>query len=183
MPKQKKILLHTCCAPCLIYPAGKLIKDGFEVTGFFYNPNIHPQEEYQNRRKAVEDLSGKDNIKVIYPEYSDSQFFAALNENKEAPERCSLCWGLRLKETACEAKKNGCNFFTTTLLVSPYQDQEILRKIGVDTAREEGVEFYYEDFRPGFRTAHNEARAKGIYCQKYCGCVYSEKERHEKLPR
>ena len=91
-----------------------------------------------------------------------------------------LCWELRLKKTALFAKDNGYSFFSSTLLVSPYQDQDALKKIGEKIAVESGVAFYYEDFRPGFRKAHEDAKAQGFYCQKYCGCIYSEIERFHK---
>ena len=84
------------------------------------------------------------------------------------------------KAAAKQAKEKGLDCFSTTLLVSPYQNQELLKKIGDDIAAEEGIRFYYEDFRPGFRKAHDEAKAKRVYCQKYCGCIYSELERYTK---
>jgi len=172
------LLLHTCCAPCLIYPLEKLKLEGFKVTGFFYNPNIHPLSEYTRRKEAL-GILGPD-AEIIYPEYAPQEFFREVNLNKEAPYRCAVCWKVRLKETARKAKELGFQYFTTTLLVSPYQDNELLKKIGNEVAVEAHVEFYYADFRLGFRKAHNEARAKGIYCQKYCGCVYSEIERGNK---
>jgi len=175
-----KLLLHTCCAPCLIYPLEILREKGFEVTGFFYNPNVHPFSEYKNRKQAIEDFSKGVSCEAIYPEYNPTEFFQAVNLREVNPGRCPVCWGLRLKRTAQEAKEKGFNHFSTTLLVSPYQDIELIKKIGADIAEEEGVGFYYEDFRPGFRKAHDEARAKGIYCQKYCGCIYSEMERCRK---
>ena len=175
-----KLLLHTCCAPCLIYPLQRLRKQKLEVTGFFYNPNIHPLFEYQERRKAVVKFSSKENIEIIYPEYIPSEFLYAVNLNKDKPERCSICWSLRLKKTAKAAREEEFTHFSTTLLVSPYQDQEILRKIGNDIAQEEQIDFYYEDFRPGFKEAHDLAKKLGIYCQKYCGCIYSEIERYSK---
>jgi predicted adenine nucleotide alpha hydrolase (AANH) superfamily ATPase len=173
-----KLLLHTCCAPCLIYPLESLKEKGFKVSGFFYNPNIHPFSEYKNRKKAVEDFF-KD-IQVIYPQYRPEEFFQAINKKENPPERCSLCWRLRLKEAAKTAKEKGFEFFSTTLLVSPYQDQELLKKIGSDISQELGVEFYYEDFRPGFKAAHAQAKQQGIYCQRYCGCIYSELEQCKK---
>jgi predicted adenine nucleotide alpha hydrolase (AANH) superfamily ATPase len=136
--------------------------------------------EYKNRKQAVEDLSKACDIKVIYPEYNPAEFFQAVNLKEANPERCSICWALRFKKTAKEAKEKGLNYFSTTLLVSPYQDQEILKNIGNDIAQEEGISFYYEDFRSGFRKAHDAAKAKGIYCQNYCGCIYSEVERYSK---
>jgi predicted adenine nucleotide alpha hydrolase (AANH) superfamily ATPase len=175
-----KVLLHVCCAPCLLYTRAQLERKGHEVQGFFYNPNIHPFAEYNNRTRALEQLAGASALEVLYPEYRVQEFFHAINGREIAPERCCLCWQLRLKATAREAKARAMDAFTTTLLVSPYQDHEQLRALGEEAAKESGVEFYYEDFRPGFRTAHDEAKAKGIYCQKYCGCSYSEVERFSK---
>lgn len=178
-----KLLLHACCAPCLIYPAQKLKKDGNDITGFFYNPNIYPQDEYQKRRKALIDLSTTEGVEIIYPEYIPSEFSSAIKTKEESPERCKICWSLRLQKTARFAKQNGFAAFSTTLLVSPYQDQESLKEIGNRISETEGVYFHYEDFRPGFQQAHLEARAAGIYCQKYCGCFYSFKEKCQKSAR
>ncbi len=178
-----KLLLHTCCAPCLIYPLERLRSQGFEVTGFFYNPNIHPFSEYGNRRQAVESYAKESGIEVICPDYQPQEFFRAINLKETAPARCLICWKLRLKKTAQAARENGFSQISTTLLVSPYQDQELLKKIGSEVALEEGVEFYYEDFRPGFREAHHKAYAAGIYCQKYCGCIYGEIEQCRKSAR
>lgn len=175
-----KLLLHTCCAPCLIYPLERLREKKFEVTGLFYNPNIHPFIEYKNRKQAVADFSRLIDVEIGYPEYKPEDFFQAVNKKEAAPERCVICWSLRLKKTAQDAREKGFNYFSTTLLVSPYQDQGALKKIGEDVSKSTGIEFYYEDFRPGFRKAHDEARAGGIYCQKYCGCIYSEVQRCRK---
>ena len=173
-----KILLHTCCAPCLIYPLEQLKAKGFEVEGLFYNPNIHPFAEYKSRKQAITNL-GED-IKVNFADYDPAEFFQAINGKEYGGGRCAICWKLRLKKTAQEAKEKGFTHFTTTLLVSPYQDQELLKRSGNEAGSETGVEFYYEDFRPGFRKAHNQAKLKGVYCQKYCGCIYSEMERCKK---
>ena len=178
-----KLLLHTCCGPCEIYPLQQLRHKGLEVNGFFYNPNIHPLSEYKNRRQAVEDFSRVANVDIIFPDYDPAEFFRAINEREANPGRCSLCWELRLKKTAKAARENGFDYFSTTLLVSPYQDQEGLKKIGSDIAKETGSEFYYEDFRPGFRKAHSEAKGEGLYLQKYCGCIYSEIERSAKCKK
>jgi epoxyqueuosine reductase len=175
-----KILLHICCAPCLIYPWERLRKNGFQAEGLFYNPNIHPFAEYKARRAAVEGLAKEAGVKVAYRAYAPAEFFRAINLKEEASARCAICWSLRLKKTAQTAKAEGLGAFTTTLLVSPYQDQELLKAIGQKMAQEEGVEFYYEDFRAGFRKARDQARVKEIYCQKYCGCLYSEMERYNK---
>ncbi|MCX5709945.1 MAG: epoxyqueuosine reductase QueH [Candidatus Omnitrophica bacterium] len=175
-----KLLLHTCCAPCEIFPLEQLRSKGFEVAAFFYNPNIHPLSEYKNRKQALADYSKIVNLGVTFPEYDPKEFFQAVNGKESNPGRCEICWGLRLNRTAKEAKVKGFTHFTTTLLVSPYQDQSLIKKCGEEAAKNSGVEFYYEDFRPGFRKAHDEAKAKGIYCQKYCGCIYGEIEQCRK---
>jgi predicted adenine nucleotide alpha hydrolase (AANH) superfamily ATPase len=164
----------------MIYPLEQLRSKDFAVTGFFYNPNIHPLGEYNNRKEALDKLGLNYDCEVMYPEYQPQEFFRAVNLKETTPERCALCWKLRLQRTAEAAKEKGFTHFSTTLLVSPYQDQELLKRIGNDVAEDTGAEFYYEDFRPGFREAHNKAHALGIYCQRYCGCLYSERERCDK---
>jgi len=164
----------------MIYPLASLHKQKIEVSGFFYNPNIYPASEYQKRRQAVVNFSGENKHEVIYPEYLPSEFMQAVELNKEQPARCLICWRLRLEKTAQAAKDEGFDAFSTTLLVSPYQDQEALKKIGEEVAEKSGIYFHYEDFRPGFRQAHNSAKEKGIYCQNYCGCMYSFMEKCEK---
>jgi len=172
-----KVLLHTCCAPCLLAPLEELLKKDFSVTGFFYNPNIHPFSEYKLRKTAVKDLAEKKNLEVVFPEYGLEDFFRQVVGHETQPERCSICWRMRLVATAREAKAKGFESFTTTLLVSPYQDINIIKEIGEEVARASGVNFYYQDFRPLFKKAHEEAKKQGIYCQKYCGCVFSTKPR------
>ncbi len=177
-----KLLLHTCCAPCLIYPLKVMRQEGFETQGFFYNPNIHPYSEYTKRYNAVLDYAKEAALALVSldKEYPIEDYFreVAFKENK--PARCHICWALRLKETAMTAKDKNFDYFSTTLLVSPYQDQEMLKTIGAKIADEIGIGFFYRDFREGFREAHNAARSKGIYTQKYCGCIYSERERYAK---
>src|SRR4030042_3761385 len=134
-----KLLLHTCCAPCMIHPLERLREKKFEVTGFFYNPNVHPLAEYKNRRQAVEDYVKDNNVEVIYPDYQPSQYFQEINLKEKVPERCSLCWTFRLKAAARTAKDKGFDSFSSTLLVSPYQDQELLKKIGSAISEVEGV--------------------------------------------
>ncbi len=172
-----KILLHTCCAPCLVYPLEQLRSQGIEAKGVFYNPNIHSFAEFNNRKQAVINFAKEENFKMDIPEYDPLEYFSAIGTCQLKPRRCALCWDLRLKKTAKLAKEKGFSHFSTTLLVSPYQDHGMLKEIGLNTAREEGIDFYYEDFRSGFRTAQAKARAAGLYMQKYCGCIYSEIER------
>jgi len=164
----------------MIYPLEVLRQKGYEVGGVFYNPNIHPAVEYNSRKSAVEAYAKTSKVEVFYPEYEPQEYFHAVDLNEEKPKRCQLCWTMRLSKAAKTAKERSFDYFTSTLLVSPYQDQELLKRIGEDVSKVEHVGFYYEDFRPGFRKAHNQARELGIYCQKYCGCLYSELERCSK---
>ena len=174
-----KLLLHTCCAPCLIYPQEVLTAEGFQVQGFFYNPNIHPFSEYKSRLQAIKELQREsDDNEVIYAEYDFHNFFRNIIDTEKSPKRCRACWYMRLKKTAVFARENSFDYFSTTLLVSPYQDIDLIKEIGDSIASNEGLRFYFQDFRPGFKKAHSEARQRGIYCQKYCGCLYSEKERY-----
>jgi len=123
--------------------------------------------------KALEGLSREFSLEVDYPEYRESDFFQAIGAQENLPQRCSICWSLRLRKTAQLAKQIGWTAFSTTLLVSPYQNHELLKQLGYQIAEETGINFYYEDFRPGFKPAQIEAKNKGIYRQKYCGCKYS----------
>jgi len=161
----------------MIHPVEELRSKGFEVGSLFYNPNIHPSGEHEKRRQAVEDYSKQIDTEMICPEYSPSDFFWETQTKENSPERCMICWRMRLKKTAQAARENGYSGFSTTLLVSPYQSYELLVNIGLSVAREEGVWFHYQDFRQGFRQAHNKAKASGIYCQNYCGCIYSKEAR------
>jgi len=161
----------------LIYPLEQLLKDGCEVKGLFYNPNIHSFLEFNNRKQALINFSESLNFEIDIPEYDPSDFFGYTGDSWLKSSRCFFCWNLRLKKTAKLAKEKGFSHFSTTLLVSPYQDHQMLKEIGFTIARQEGVDFYYQDFRVGFSPAQARAREKGLYMQKYCGCIYSEIER------
>ncbi|HNW39263.1 MAG TPA: epoxyqueuosine reductase QueH [Candidatus Omnitrophota bacterium] len=173
------ILLHICCGPCLIYPFSRLKERGFGIRGFYYNPNLYPAAEYLRRVEGLKILAKEFALEVEYPEFRDADFFQAVSAQKDYPERCCLCWSLRLRKTAQQAKAGGFAAFSTTLLVSPYQNHELLKQLGQAIGQEAGIDFYYEDFRPGFRRAQLEAKQKGIYRQKYCGCKYSLDSRRE----
>ena len=174
------VLLHICCAPCEIYPVEALRKSGHTVAGFFYNPNIHPYSEYLKRKEEVEKYSKEAGVNIVCGEYELETYLEYIFDNDSFKDRCPVCWRLRANRTAQFAKENAFDAFTTTLLGSPYQNHEILKSVCADMARQAGVKFYYEDFRKGFKEAHSKARLKNIYCQNYCGCIFSEKERIEK---
>lgn len=173
-----KLLLHVCCGPCAIYPVKKLKEEGIEVHGIFYNPNIHPAEEYEKRKEAAKTFASQCGFDITYQNYEPSAYFSRTDSVKDEKEkRCRECWGLRLEETARRAKRakhSGFEGFSTTLLISPYQDHDEIKKIGSQISEKEGIEFFYLDFRDGFKDSQSEAKAMNIYRQKYCGCVYSK---------
>lgn len=173
-----KLLLHICCGPCALYPIKRLAGHRFEeVVGFYYNPNIHPPSEYKKRRDALIRSGEKSGVKVLCPPYRMEEYFRKIASREDPSDRCQLCWGLRISKTADFAAKNGFDAFTTTLLISPYQDHDTVKAIAEDAARKRGLMFYYEDFRKGFRESQEEAKKEELYRQRYCGCVFSELER------
>lgn len=175
----KKVLLHICCGPCVIFPLEVLNANGFLVEGFFYNPNIQPADEYRKRKdvmRAAQDIFG---ITVHMGDYEEAFYRDAVKGAHDAYARCSGCFDLRLTKTFQYAEANDFDYFTTTLLVSPYQDQQLINAIGVRIAKDSSVQFLFDDFRPGFRKAHTRARELGLYSQKYCGCLASLEERKQ----
>ena len=174
------VLLHVCCAPCAIFPIQALKEKGHKIAGLFYNPNIHPTCEYLKRRSEVEVYAKETGVNIMHSDYDIENYFQHIVYNEAANDRCPVCWRLRLERAAKTARDNGFEAVTTTLLGSPYQDQEAIKHICESIAKNIGLKFYYEDFRVGFKKAHKLARSKGMYCQNYCGCVFSEKERLEK---
>ncbi len=173
-----RILVHICCAPCFTYPHKRLVEGGHEVTGFFYNPNIHPYSEYKNRMQSLEKYAELKGTRVIYKNDYDLERF--LRGALDAEDRCRFCYTWRLGEAAKTASSLGFDAFTTTLLISPYQKHEMLVEAGEKAADEHGIGFYYEDFREGYRESRDIAKGLELYMQKYCGCIFSEKERYLK---
>ncbi|MEI9478233.1 MAG: epoxyqueuosine reductase QueH [Deltaproteobacteria bacterium] len=173
------VLLHICCANCAIYPVQQLLGGGEAVVGYFFNPNIHPYQEYQKRLEALKHYSEKTGLNVIYrDEYLLEEFLR--NVSHRVDERCGYCYRVRLEATAREAREKAFDRFSTTLLQSAHQDHALIRETGERVAEEVGIPFYYEDFRPGWRKGLEVSKAMGLYRQQYCGCIYSEKERYWK---
>lgn len=170
----RKILLHICCANCAIYCIERLREMVYDVDGFFYNPNIHPIAEYSKRRNSVEEMSEKVDLTITYfKDYNFEDYFKKVSFYEDS-SKCELCWKLRLSETAEYAAKRDYNAFSTTLLISPYQNQDIIKTIGNELSKKYSVQFIFEDFRKGFAQSQKEAKKMGLYRQNYCGCIYSE---------
>jgi predicted adenine nucleotide alpha hydrolase (AANH) superfamily ATPase len=171
------ILLHVCCAPCAIYPVSRLRKAGFQPTGYFYNPNIHPSTEYSKRLAAVREYSGLAGLPVTVRDDYDLDAFLVRTVGK-GPNRCEQCYRMRLDAAGAAARSQGFNLYTTSLLYSKYQKHDLIRSVALEMAREHGIELYYEDFRTGWRKGITESKAMGLYRQQYCGCIYSERDRY-----
>lgn len=176
----KKVLMHTCCAPCSVYCIDSLRAENIEPTIFWYNPNIHPFTEYKVRRDCLKEYCKKVNIESIFIEDYGLDDFCK-NVVSDISNRCiNYCYPKRIGETAKYAAEHGFDAFTTTLLVSPYQKHNELKKVCERAADFYGIEFLYRDFRTGFREGQAKARAEGLYMQKYCGCIFSEEDRYKK---
>jgi len=174
-----KNLLHICCAPCANQCIEVLRGDGLEVTGFWYNPNIHPFTEYRSRRNCLREYAAEITLPLIEQnDYALRPFIRAVAE--DITNRCGKCYELRLFEAARQAKEGGFDSFTSSLFISPYQNHDLMRETAERAAMEYGVDFLYRDFRPYFKAGQEKARELGFYMQKYCGCVFSEEERYLK---
>lgn len=170
-----RVLIHTCCGPCLIYPYLQLKTLGHEVFSYFYNPNIHPYEEYIKRLQAWESYVKDEEIAYEAGEYQPEVYFRAVSFHEF--DRCLFCYSLRLGEAASKASEIGMDYFTTTLLVSRYQDHEAVVRAGESMGEVFGVPFLYLDFREGYYEGVQKSRELSMYRQWYCGCLYSERER------
>ncbi|RMF89991.1 MAG: recombinase [Methanobacteriota archaeon] len=182
-----KLLLHICCAPCSTEVIERL-KGDYDVTGFFYNPNIHPRREYGFRLKELERFSKKAGFPFITGDYDLKRWFRLVRGLEKEPEggrRCEVCFRMRLEETAREAAAAGFDVFTTTLTISPHKDAETINSIGRELEEEYGVRFLVADFKKkdGFKRSVEHSRRHGLRRQDYCGCVYSRLERRRQAGR
>ena len=182
------LLLHACCAPCSSYVL-EYLKKYFDITVYFYNPNIYPKEEYDFRADEMSRFAGliteSSDIKVICENYNPSEFYEAIKgyENEgELSDRCKLCYGLRLDKTAKLASKKGYDYFTTTLSISPHKNAEWLNKIGEKCAEKYNLKYLFSDFKKknGYKRSCELSKEYGMYRQEYCGCVYSFAEFKER---
>lgn len=184
----RKLLMHACCAPCFVYIEEDLKRNGLlkldgsyekvQYTACFYNPNIHPKVEYERRKNAfIEFCKIKNCDFVVLDEYDLNGYVKYVVENvgkdKEYKCRCEYCYYMRLKKVFEYAKENNFDIVSTTLTISPYQNHDIIKKVGKKLEEEYNIEFRYLDYRSHFREGQKKAREYGIYMQKYCGCVFS----------
>ncbi|MBI5583750.1 MAG: epoxyqueuosine reductase QueH [Deltaproteobacteria bacterium] len=174
-----RILLHTCCAPCTIVPFKILRQAGHQVTGYFYNPNIHPFREFEKRQTTLREYARSVGLEIRFAEGYDLEVFL-VRTRPWGPERCRACYRLRLEAAAREALGRSCEAFSTTLLYSRYQKHDWIRETGEEISRRTGMPFFYVDFRVGWQEGVDESRALGLYRQPYCGCIFSERERYER---
>lgn len=172
-----KILLHTCCGNCAIFPVKVLREANHDVTGYFHNPNIHPYQEYSRRLETMRDYAEQTQLPMIYiDEYGLVPFLK--NVAHEPQNRCDYCYFSRLESTARFASENGYDAFSSSLLYSRYQNHETISRCGEQLASEYGIRFHYADFRSGWREGIDKSKAMGLYRQQYCGCIYSEMDRY-----
>ncbi|NLG51445.1 MAG: hypothetical protein GX552_15180 [Chloroflexi bacterium] len=173
----KRILLHICCGPCATYTVQRLRQEQWQVTGYWFNPNIHPFSEHERRRETLAQFAEQVQLPVLWEQgYAMPAFLRAVAGRERFRERCAICYRMRLESAAQAAAREGYDAFTTTLLISPYQDQRLIRAIGEELAQQHGVAFYFENFRQGFAEHHRLAEEYGLYKQRFCGCIYSEWE-------
>jgi len=180
----EKLLVHSCCGPCTVYPLEVLRNEGWDIYGIFHNPNIHPYKEFKERYKSYDLFCEMNHVKhEIDRNYGLNEYLDRLygeNIDKNMPHRCKMCYTMRLEYAAKRALELDIHYFTTTLLVSPFQQHDLIREIGERIALENGLKFVYRDFREGFRPAQDKAREMGLYMQGYCGCIFSEYDRYRK---
>ena len=176
---RKKFLVHICCAPCSTYSFEKLISDKFFPVGFFYNPNIHPEDEYKRRLDELIKFADFKKYPLIIEEDSPEfwlEFVKGFEHKKEGGSRCEKCFSLRLEKTAIYAKENNFDGFTTVLTISPHKNSTIINQIGKELSEKHDIYFLEENFKKneGFKKSLELSKQYNLYRQSYCGCVFSK---------
>ncbi len=179
----KKILLNVCCAPDATHSINALREDGYEPETWFYNPNIHPCDEYHKRVADMEKLAAAVAVKNI-PDvpYDIKEWFERCRPHANEPERgkrCEECFRMRMDKSAQAAKVSGYETFATTLTISPHKDAKLINKLGAEAAEKYGVNYLMSDFKKkdGFKKSIELSKKYGLYRQDYCGCAYSLREK------
>ncbi len=176
---KSKLLLHTCCGPCSIYVVEQLSKD-YEVTVYFFNPNIHPRKEYLARRDEIKKYLDKIKVEFVEGEYNTKDWFNRIKGLEKEPEkgkRCDICFELRLGKTAEKAKQDNYDYWAATLSISPHKDIKKINSIANKLAKQYKVPFLDKDWKKnnGFKIACDMSKQENFYRQNYCGCIYSQK--------
>ncbi|MEE0954764.1 MAG: epoxyqueuosine reductase QueH [Eubacterium sp.] len=186
-----KLLLHSCCAPCSSYVL-EYLSPFFHIFDFYYNPNISPAEEYRKRveelKRLIREMPLENPVTFIEGRYDPQEYYSiarGYEDAAEGGERCFRCFELRLREAAREAKKQGADFFATTLTISPLKNAAKLNEIGFMVAEEEGVSYLPSDFKKknGYKRSTELSGEYGLYRQNFCGCIYSRREAKEREKR
>lgn len=188
--ERPKLLLHSCCAPCSSYCL-EYLRDYFEITVYYYNPNITEASEYYKRQEEEKRLIQRLNeeseyrIHIVEAPYDPEKFLKMSQGLENVPEggtRCEACFALRLSATARQAALGGYDYFTTTLSISPLKNAEKLNEIGLASAGSSGAKYLVSDFKKkgGYQRSIELSKKYGLYRQDYCGCIYSRMERDKR---
>lgn len=176
-----RILMHMCCAPCATFPVSELKQRGIEIEGLYYNPNIHPYEEFKKREEQVKKLGEIYEIKINFLHDFEQEIWEELKTSRQNKNRCSMCYNKRLARLFKFAKLQNFDAVTTSLLISPYQNHEEIKELALKYSKKYNIDFYYEDFRDNYRKGQQMAKEHGFYRQKYCGCILSLLETIEQI--
>jgi predicted adenine nucleotide alpha hydrolase (AANH) superfamily ATPase len=170
------LLLHCCCAHCAAYTVDYWRRQGYSVRGYWYNPNIHPYMEHQARLEAMKSLAEQLDLPLVIADgYDIYEYFRRVAGDEAG--RCCQCFRLRLSTTAVTTRETGLNAFSTSLLISPHQQHELLCQVGRELAGETGIEFVYADLRKRYSESRRITKGRQLYSQQHCGCLYSQGER------
>lgn len=181
---KKKILLHSCCAPCSSYVITYLT-NYFDITILYYNPNIYPYEEYNKRKneqiKLINEIKTTNSIDIIDCDYDNelyNELVKGLEKEPERGNRCTICYQMRIEKTAKLAKEKNYDYFCTTLSVSPYKNVTLINKIGEELERKYKIKWLYSDFKKkdGYKQSIELSKKHNLYRQNYCGCIHSKSQ-------
>ncbi len=180
---RKKLLLHSCCAPCSSYVISCLT-NYFDISILYYNPNIYPYEEYLKRKEEqirfINEIDSKNKIDIIDCDYDNDKYenlIKGLEFEPERGKRCEVCYLMRMEKTAKVAKENNYDYFCTTLSVSPYKNAKLINTIGENLSQKYNINWLYSDFKKkdGYKKSILLSQKYNLYKQNYCGCIYSKK--------
>ena len=174
---KKKLLLHTCCAPCSTAVLVRL-RDMYDITGYFYNPNIHPDQEHRVRLDEAREFFRRKGFPLIAGAYEEARWHERVTGHEQDPERgerCTICYRMRLEKTAVSARALGFDLFGTVLTISPHKDARRINALGTEIGERAWIHFLTADFKKkdGFKRSTEISRREGLYRQNYCGCIYS----------